>query len=826
MSTSSAQALIVGSFRRLLLAILCIAISACSNSGDGTVTDSPVIVTPPVEELSSVVAVIDGNGGNVTLRNLSLDFAPGALTDAQQISLETQTPKADELARFRLKPAALRFNVASELRFELPDLPSTANFFWLGPDGTLTPFPSQVDDNVVSAQIRFLGYAEQDVLLVQSSEQKLEGDVPSAPMFFAAANPPDIDAASQLIVKSINCEGDVAILASLLSNLNNFEGMEEAQAIFERLSSLLQSCADINLELLQQQSCDRLGEAVTNAIIPSDTEEFLSAISKLFGASAAVQLSNATCSNVDLEQADAKIREKFAQITAILQSRLLRGNLIGEEGAEEMTGIVDLAAGCQLLSLGEICDSISDTVIPDLLDSMRNSSFADCRTTANQGLAMSQFYALGSEVNDEDKFLGFARFSLADVERDLMYCTGPSISLKVFDDALTLPDELTDQAATLQALGGLGSYNRTIRVEVPREGSLVVSGAAAALRCPDESVSNADIVYRINNVEVARLARNGLVYPLSEPPVDLVLSRVLPIAGLDPATTSDFALKISREGGLCTDSNGEILSDPFELFEVNVVLTAGNFAESEWTGTVTIEYNPEGSFDQSISKEFSTGCLFSSRADCRFTHFGSTSSSLRLDIELSSNGKIPIGTTADLTVTNVVVQGSLDFRKSNNYSEDDPGFCTIDAGAGLVGLSSEVVASPIGLWRLRVGNNGLLELTNGDIRSTFSGSTSGIGNQNIVGDSCGDLPLGFSRETLGPDPFNFAINLFPQTFTGQVDPKSNQWTGSDTKTFSGNDAACRSIATLPSLGGRPAPDTFLGSFCSATTKATWNFTRR
>ena len=327
-----------------------------------------------------------------------------------------------------------------------------------------------------------------------------------------------------------------------------------------------------------------------------------------------------------------------------------------------MTGIVDLAAGCQLLSLGEICDSISDTVIPDLLDSMRNSSFADCRTTANQGLAMSQFYALGSEVNDEDKFLGFARFSLADVERDLMYCTGPSISLKVFDDALTLPDELTDRAATLQALGGLGSYNRTIRVEVPREGSLVVSGAAAALRCPDESVSNADIDYRINNVEVARLARNGLVYPLSEPPVDLVLSRVLPIAGLDPETTSDFALKISREGGLCTDSNGEILSDPFELFEVNVVLTAGNFAESEWTGTVTIEYNPEGSFDQSISKEFSTGCLFSSRADCRFTHFGSTSSSLRLDIELSSNGKIPIGTTADLTVTNVVVQGSLDFR--------------------------------------------------------------------------------------------------------------------------------------------------------------------
>lgn len=826
MSANSAQSLIVGSFHRLLLAILCIAISACSNSGDGTGIGSPVIDTPPVEEPSAVVAVIDGNGGNVTLRNLSLDIAPGALTDAQQISLETQSPQADELARFRLKPAALRFNVASELRLELPDLPSTASFFWLGPDGELTPFPSQVDDNGVSAPIRFLGYAEQGAFLIQSSQQKLEREFLRTPMFSAAANPPDSDAASQLIVKSINCEGDVAILASLLSNLNNFDSMEESQAIFDRLSSLLQSCAEIEVELVQQQSCDRLGEAVANAnvTIPGDTDEFLGDVSKLLGAAAMVQATDAACSNVDLAQADAQVREKFVQMTAILQGRLLRSNLTGEDGADEMTSIFDLAARCQTLDLGEVCASISDTVIPDLLDNMRNAAFADCRTTANQGLAMSQFYALGSEVNEEEKFLGFARFSLTDVERDLMYCTGPSISMKVFDDALTLPDELTDRAATLQALGGLGRYNQTIRVEVPREGSLVVSGAAAALRCPDESVSNADIVYRINNVEVARRARNGLVYPLSAPAVDLVLARVLPLAGLDPETISDFALKINREGGLCTDSNGEILSDSFEIFEVNVVVNPIASVESEWTGTATVEYDFSASWDQTINRTFSFECFFSTRADCEFGHTGQITGNVRLDIEQASSGVVPIGTTTDMSVGNISAFGSLNAINSTSVSADSPGNCVVEGSASPGGSAAAVAATSAGVWRLRVDSTGLLELTNNDISTVFAGSTSGSTTLTVTGTNCGGVPTGTSNVPFGPDPLNSDIHLLLRTFTGQVDPDANEWRGTDTKTFNGTDGQCGEILTIPSLGGSPAPSA--GVTCSVTARVSWNYTRR
>jgi hypothetical protein len=819
-------------FRCLILAILCIAISACSNSSDGTgigspVIDDPIVDTPPVEEPSSIVAVIDGNGGNVTLRNLSLDIAPGALSDSQQISIETQTPQADELARFRLKPAALRFNVASELRFELPDLPSTANFFWLGLDGELSPFPSQVDGNVVSAQIRFLGYAEQETILVQPAQLTLERDLFRTQMVSAAANPPDSDAASQLIVKSINCEGDVAILASLLSSLNNFDSMDEAQAIFDRLSSLLQTCAEIDVELVQQQSCDRLGEAVANAnvTIPADTDEFLAVVSKLLGASAMVQKTDTACSNVDLEQADAQVREKFVQMTAILQSRLLRSDLTGEDGADELTSIFDLAARCQTLDLGEVCDSITNTVIPDLLDNMRNSAFAACRTTPNEGLAVSQFFALGSVVNDRDKFLGFARFSLADVERDLMYCTGPSISLKVIDDALTLPVELTDRAATLQALGGLGNYNRTIRVEVPREGSLVISGAAAALRCPDESISNADIVYRINNVEVARRSRNGLVYPLSAPVVDLVLSRVLPIAGLDPETSSGFALKITREGGFCTDSEGQILSDPFELFEVNVVTNPAASLESEWTGTATVEYDFSASWDQRISRKFSFECLFSVRADCEFGHIGQISGSLRLDIEQASNGVVPIGTTTDLNVSNISALGALTITRNTSVGIDNPGFCVVDGSSSLSGSADAVSGMSAGVWRLRVDSTGLLELTNNDIDTAFSGSTGGSSTQTFTGTNCGvGIPIGTFNQTVGPDPFNPNIHLLLLTFTGQVDPDSNEWRGTDTKTFNGTDGQCGEILTVPQLGGNPAPSE--GVTCSVTARVSWDYTRR
>lgn len=556
----------------LSLAVACMLVACGGGGGESTAPGAPIANTS--QEVTT-------SGGTVTLQGLSLAVPASSLASTTTLGLQQETVDSPALARFRFSPAGQVLNVPAELQYSAAGLPANARFFW-EVNGERWMVPGTVSGGVLTSQISSLGFnAAGGVLRVQTAASLTER-VQAA----AARVLPLADSASEggsVVVQPVDCDTHITVLKTRLARAATESDQNRAVGIFQDLQATREACAAVRLEELQQASCDALTVAQSKAevLVADSVTTFKELTVPLYTAQAFVQTTGATCSNANEATNPALIEAKFNQLLDIMKGQMTRAEFDDTLTVRDLGVVMHLDVMCQQLGMDAICTRLSNELYPDLLDALRASAFAECRTNGNP-LAVSQFYALGSQAGDDDHFFFHGRFSLAAVEADLNYCSNPSLGLRVFDGE-AVPSELTDRATTLNPLVSMGNYAKQKTIEVPRDGSLNIAGTVGVLRCPDGSASGADLVFRVNGQEWVRRTASGNAYPLESAPLLLDLPTVLPGLGLNPETSTGFTVTVNREGGACSDGNKAVLDTPFTLFEVKVGLPG----KGTFVGTLT-----------------------------------------------------------------------------------------------------------------------------------------------------------------------------------------------------------------------------------------------
>lgn len=535
-------------------------LSACGGGGNSA---------EPGLAVSSTTQSVDTAGGTVALQGLSLTLPAAALTESVQLGVQQETVASPALARFRFSPAGQPLKTPAELRYNAPGLPANVRFFW-EVNGEQWMVPGTVSAGTLTSSIATLGFnAAGTSLRAQAASLTARAKAASARALPLSESGGE-GVGGGVVVLPVDCDVHITVLKARLVRSATEGDQIRAAAIFNDLQATRDVCASIRIRELEQASCDALAQAQANAevLIASSLQSFSDLTVPLFASEAFVQNTGATCTHADPAANPGLIEAKFNQLLDVMKGQMARAEFDDALTVRDLGVVMHMETMCQQLDLGAVCDRLSDELYPNLLDALRASAFEECRVNATP-LTVSQFYALGSRAGIEGAFFGHGRFSLADVEADLNYCSNPSLHFRVFDGE-AVPSELTDRAATLSPLVALGNYLKAQTISVPRDGSLNLSGTVGVLRCPDGSASGADLVVRINGQEWARRAASGETYRLDSAPLLLDLPATMPTVGLDPTTSTGFTVRVHREGGACNDGKQAVLNAPFTLFEVHV----------------------------------------------------------------------------------------------------------------------------------------------------------------------------------------------------------------------------------------------------------------
>ena len=514
-------------------------------------------------------------GGTLGAQGLVLEIPAGALAQPTSVSVLTFAPEAGELARFRFAPAGLAFLIPATVRVPVGSLPPGAQLYWqVGGDTVL--LPATLEGNSLVASIGVLGFtASGGVLEAARSVVARRAVAMERAQDAAPANSGD------LVVQLANCQRDVAGLKTRLRNAAQVNNLPLAQAVFNELGALQLACADVAIQQLEVDACVGLSAAVARASATraSTFDDVRARSASLMGALANVQKTGGTCPGSAVAQADALIPTVFNQFLDTLRAGIRDGSLFEDAGPRDFGALFQYEAGCQLLALDSVCDRFSTQIYPDLLDAMRRASFDECRQT-NGTLVMSQFHAMGARFGNDAKFYDHGRFSLADVRRDISYCTNPRVELRVFDDALDIPTEIVERRQNLQLAPALDDYRPLTITQVPRDGSLNINGVFRGQRCASGESLPADLVVRLSTIELARRSLNNGSYDFSAQPLDLVVSQIFAQTGLNDDIDS-FRLSFHLEGGRCVLPAERGVSDELvvldqreTLFEIEVGLPA------------------------------------------------------------------------------------------------------------------------------------------------------------------------------------------------------------------------------------------------------------
>lgn len=545
---------------RLLLPVLwALALVACGGGG------SPA----PQEATDTSTAQVGAAGGVLRAGALSLEVSAGALSETTTLSLRSFAPEPGELARYRLAPAGLRLQQPAVLRLSAAGWPQDAQLYWQV-DGETVLLPFALQGNQWVARIRHLGFS--------GSGGVLQGTRPGAQQAVDGHERLSAQAAADsgdLVVQLRNCPRDLDRLKTRLRNAAQLRQFERAQAIYDELLALQAHCDGLEVAELSAQACSGLQAAVSQASsTPARSFEDVQArVVPLLAAMAYVQKTGESCGAL-LEQASALVPQVFDQFLGALVAGVRDGSLFEDAGPRELSELMGYEAHCQLLALDGVCDRFHTQIYPELLDRLRQTAFDECRQD-NSTLVMSQFHAMGARFGNDEKFYDHGRFSVADVRRDISYCTDPQLNLRVFDDALDTPVELSERRQTLRPGATLGNYPHATRVQVPADGSLLVTGHFRGQRCENGESLAADLVVRLSTIEVARRPLKEGNYDLDNPPLDLVMSQLYAQTGLSPDVTR-FTLGFHLEGGGCVLEDSPeprtVLNQRETLFEINVEL--------------------------------------------------------------------------------------------------------------------------------------------------------------------------------------------------------------------------------------------------------------
>jgi Putative Ig domain len=516
------------------------------------------------DPVATATAAVGPVGGQLTIDRANLAVPAGALATEVSVLLESTPADAasGELLRLRLAPAGRRLATPAVLTVDVPGAPAATQAFWLvGGDPVLTR-STRVGDRF-SLTLNSLGYGadgRQVPLAVGRARALADGD----------------GTGGELSMRVLNCQGKVEILRKRLARLSSVDAMAEAQLLSDALMDASQTCNELEVQLLHRSVCEQLAAAVTDAStsLPTSLPELVALTRRLTGVDAAVQFAEANCDPTP--DGLSILAGRVDGYLAILAGQVQRGDFATDVGIRELRILFDLEASCRQLGLDEGCDRMRTQIFPDMLDAMRRAAFNDCRDRG-AALSVAQFLDLGASSGRNGPFMGLARFSMAEVEADLVQCTAPTLTARVFDTVDGSPQALPERDIELQPLKGFDNYRLTATVQPPRTGQFVLEGAVRVARCPDGSAPQASLVVRIADGagrEVARRPHNGVSFSFT-PPIDLAVTDLLVAAALDPATATSVALIVTQEGAPCpsqVSGGGAVLDRPLPLFRLEVVM--------------------------------------------------------------------------------------------------------------------------------------------------------------------------------------------------------------------------------------------------------------
>ena len=592
---------------RLLVCLAALVLSACGDGG-GDSTSPPVAPAPvsnePVDVKTVQQTISPTAGGTLASDGLSLAFPAQALGRAgQTVALVTQTPASGAIASFRLAPAGARLQQPATISYTATGLPADARFFW-NIDGELSLLPGTVSGDTLTTTITSLGYlpggARQALHAPAARQQRLSAADRKHPLADPAPG-------GNLQIQILNCEAHASAVLGKLRATTLETTLDRALALHDELLALRNGCSQLQIQAIQQRACDKLSVATSNAsVIAADSfSTFQDLAVSLFAATSMAQAAGATCASGEQDTAPL-IESKFDQFLTFVEARMARSGFADEATQRDLRVLFSLDAQCQILGMTTACQRFATVLYPRLLDIMRKSAFDSCLISGAQPL--TQLQEMGAPFSTrKDPFYGYAGYSMADLEQDAVYCTNPQLNMSVFENATTLPEEITSSAATLRALGTQGSYITQGSITVPAGGSLNMTGQIRALRCADGTQSNDELVFRLNGRELVRHARQGEGYTITNQALDFVPPRDLARLGL-AADLGAATLTLEREGAGCTEADPITFSSPLTLF--TIIVTLGARSDQVFRGTVSLS----GTWDlNSLGDEDSRGQIANRR---------------------------------------------------------------------------------------------------------------------------------------------------------------------------------------------------------------------
>lgn len=592
-----------------LFIIFCMVLTGCGGS-DGGDDDSPGAAL----ELSAT-EIFDAAGGRITVgseagETLELTIPQNSLT-GEAIFTITSLGGSD----FAISPNGVRLVPPATVRLSRPGgFDPDTHFAWKLGDETFFLPTSEVDGGL-EAEIGLFGLGASETALVSASAVESAADDETED----ETEPP-----ATLGLAIPVCSQQIADLQADLQATNN-QNLDRAIVIANELQAVAAHCGELELAALKLQTCAKFQAAFVNAqsVLVTDLASFHELADPLFAASGQVQKLGLECADTD--NADALIEAKFNELVDALRrgmdqpeflDPLLRGG--------EIRALVDMQAQCQLLGISEpTCARFTTSLLPRVLDLVRISAYQDCLDDGT-ALSLSQL-----RVADERDFDGRARYSIDDLEADILHCTDPHLSLTVFKNSTRVPPEdMPDLGVELDSRGEFDSradpfvlnHTRSVQVQVPRSGSVTIQGDLRVPVCPDASLSTDALVAKIGGVELERRPVSGNQWTINTRPIEIILSRDLPTVGLDPLDSERFTVDLFREGSGCAgvfpastklySINVEVL--PFELrvvpvqSEVDVGATLDFDAELDGLDTIKVTWSASGG-TISESGEFTAG---------------------------------------------------------------------------------------------------------------------------------------------------------------------------------------------------------------------------
>lgn len=203
---------------------------------------------------------------------------------------------------------------------------------------------------------------------------------------------------------------------------------------------------------------------------------------------------------------------------------------------------------------------------PDVLDALRQATYASCRATDNPQPVEALYVDSrdpGALAVREQPFFRFARFTNEALEDDVLHCAN-RLEVSATADAATLPDPLPEQARVLEGGATPGTHQREATIAVPADGGIVIGGIVRAPPCPVDDPAGDYVLASIDDIEVGRAARSGNRYDLATEPLDLLVANLLNAGGV-PSGVGSFDIVLSRQGTGCPS-----FATPHPLYTLHV----------------------------------------------------------------------------------------------------------------------------------------------------------------------------------------------------------------------------------------------------------------